>query len=162
MTTPGTAVPPIVRTHDNVFWFEAAAEGRLVVQRCTDCTTLRHPPAPTCPKCRSFEWDSVESNRQGTLHSWTVVHHPQDPAFTYPLLVGLVDLDTGTRLAADFEPTDHDLLAIGCPVEVFFAEHPRGEILPRLRLRRGSETAAEDAASVKDAAPADAQQQGVS
>ncbi|MFJ7751013.1 Zn-ribbon domain-containing OB-fold protein [Arthrobacter sp. NPDC097144] len=133
-TTPGTAVPPIVRTHDNVFWFDAAAEGRLVIQRCTDCETLRHPPAPACPRCRSFEWDSVESSRQGTLHSWTVVHHPKDPAFTYPLLVGLVDLDTGTRLVADFEPTDLADLSANCPVEVYFAEHARGEILPRLRL----------------------------
>ena len=143
MSTPGTAVPPIVRTQDNMFWFDAAAEGRLVIQRCTDCATLRHPPTPSCPTCRCFEWDAVESNRQGTLHSWTVVHHPQDPAFTYPLLVGLVDLDTGTRLVADFEPTEHDELAVGCAVEVYFAEHAHGEKLPRLRLRREPSNAAQ-------------------
>ena len=134
MTTRGTAVPHLVRTHDNVFWFDGAAEGRLLVQRCTDCETLRHPPAPSCPRCRSFDWDSVESSRQGTLHSWTVVHHPQDPGFTYPLLVGLVDLDTGTRLVADFEPTDHDALAVGCPVEVYFAEHQIGRASCRERV----------------------------
>lgn len=130
---PRTAVPPIIRTQDNAFWFEAAAEGRLLIQRCADCATLRHPPGPACAACRSFAWDAVESTRQGTLHSWTVIHHPQDPGFTYPLVVGLVDLAEGTRLVADMEGVDVDDLRIDMPVEVSFAQHPQGEILPRLR-----------------------------
>jgi len=128
-----TAVPPIIRTHDNVFWFDAAREGRLLIQRCAQCRTLRHPPGPACPSCRSFEWDTVESARRGTLHSYTVVHHPQDPAFTYPLVVGLVDLEEGTRLVADLEGVDPDDVEIGMPVEVVFGAHAHDETLPRLR-----------------------------
>ena len=42
-------------------WWEAAAEHRLVVQRCTSCTTTRHPPAPICPECRSegSDWSEI-------------------------------------------------------------------------------------------------------
>ena len=29
------------------FW-DAANEGRLVIQNCKACSRLRHPPAPTC------------------------------------------------------------------------------------------------------------------
>lgn len=133
MSAPGTGVPPLVRTHDNNFWFEAAAQNRLLIQRCADCGELRHPPAPACPHCRSFEWDAIESTRRGVLHSWTVVHFPQDPAFTYPLAVGLVDLEEGTRFVADIEGVDHADLAVGMELEVVFGTHAHDEHLPRLR-----------------------------
>jgi uncharacterized OB-fold protein len=128
-----TIVPRLTITQDNEFWFEAAREGRLLIQRCADCGHLRHPPGPSCPVCRSFAWDALESSRRGRLHSWTVVHHPQDDAFTYPLAVGLIDLEEGTRLVADIAGVDHDLLEIGMELEVGFAEHAHGELLPQLR-----------------------------
>lgn len=128
-----TSVPPLIVTQDNAFWFEAAREGRLLIQRCRDCQTLRQPPGPACPACRSFEWDSVESARRGTLHTWTVVHKPQDGAFAYPLAVGLLDLDEGTRLVADIAGIDPADLAVGMPMEVVFTEHAHGETLPQLR-----------------------------
>ncbi|MFX1760883.1 Zn-ribbon domain-containing OB-fold protein [Rhodococcus sp. As11] len=132
-----TAVPRLTVTQDNEFWFAAAKEGRLEIQRCAECKTLRHPPGPACPACRSFSWDTVESARRGTLHSWTVIHHPQDPAFDYPLAVGLIDLAEGTRIVADIAGVEHDRLDIGMELEVCFAEHAHGEILPQLRLPNG-------------------------
>jgi uncharacterized OB-fold protein len=128
-----TTVPRLTITQDNEFWFNAVREGRLEIQRCSDCHTLRHPPGPACPVCRSFEWDSVESSRRGTLHSWTIIHHPQDPAFEYPLAVGLIDLDEGIRIVADIAGVDHESLELGMELEVGFAEHAHGEILPQLR-----------------------------
>ncbi|QXW00950.1 MULTISPECIES: Zn-ribbon domain-containing OB-fold protein [Rhodococcus] len=132
---PRTSVPGLTVTGDNDFFFEAAKEGRLEIQRCADCKTLRHPPAPACPSCRSFSWDTVESTRRCTLHSFTVIHHPKDPAFEYPLAVGLVDLEEGTRLVADIAGIDHDDLVFGMELEVGFSEHAHGEILPQLRRR---------------------------
>lgn len=129
-----TSVPRLTVTQDNEFWFEQARAGNLAIQRCTDCHTLRHPPGPACPECRSFSWDHVIASGRATLHAWTIVHHPQDPAFTYPLAVGLVDLPEGTRLAADIAGVDHDALEIGMELEIGFAEHAHGEILPQLRL----------------------------
>ncbi|ASR36280.1 acyl dehydratase [Prauserella marina] len=130
---PRTAVPRLVVTQDNEFWFIAARQGRLEIQRCADCHTLRHPPAPACASCRSLSWDSVQASGKATLHSFTVIHHPRDAAFGYPLLVGLADLEEGTRLVADITGIDRDELAIGMELEVAFAEHPHGETLPQLR-----------------------------
>ena len=130
-----SAVPPLIRTEDNAFWFDAASQGRLVVQRCSACGALRHPPGPACPICRSFEWDAIDAPLRGTLHSFTIVHHPPDGSLSYPLAVGLIDLETGTRLLADFESgTSLEALEIGMAVEIGFAEHAHGEVLPRLRL----------------------------
>lgn len=134
--TTATTVPHLTVTQDNEFWFAAAREGRLEIQRCGECRTLRHPPTPACPSCRSFNWDTVESSRACTLHSWTVIHHPRDGAFDYPLAVGLVDLEEGTRLVADISGVDHEQLRIGLKLEVGFAEHAHGEVLPQLRPRK--------------------------
>jgi uncharacterized OB-fold protein len=139
MSERRTAVPPIIRTHDNVFWFEAAADGRLVIQKCASCGTLRHPPGPACPECRSFDWEAIDASGRARLHSWTVIHHPQDPAFEYPLAVGLVDLEEGTRLVADIQGVDHRDLEIGLELEVYLDQHAHDEVLPRLRPRSGQE-----------------------
>lgn len=136
---PATAVPRLTITADNAFFFEAARQGRLEIQRCRSCHELRHPPTPTCPRCRSLDWDTVEPSRRGTLHSWTIIHHPKDPSFEYPLAVGLLDLDEGVRLVADIAGVDHAELRIGLPLEVGFADHAHGEILPRLRPAGGDE-----------------------
>lgn len=141
MTETGstTAVPRLIVTQDNEFWFTAAREGRLEIQRCGECGILRHPPAPACAHCRSFVWDTVESTRRCTLHSWTVIRHPQDPGFDYPLAVGLVDMEEGVRLVADISGVEHDRLTVGMELEVGFARHPHGEILPRLQLPDGGD-----------------------
>jgi len=136
--TPRTAVPPLIITQDNEFFFKAAREGRLEIQRCQSCQALRHPPAPACPQCRSFDWDTVVASGRCTLHSYTVIHHPPDPAFDYPLAVGLVDLEEGTRLVADIAGVDHDQLTPGMELEVGFAEHAHGAMLPQLHRPVGS------------------------
>ncbi|WP_432705858.1 Zn-ribbon domain-containing OB-fold protein [Amycolatopsis taiwanensis] len=130
-------VPRLVVTQDNEFFFAAAREGRLAIQRCVDCHALRHPPGPCCPDCRSFNWDTVSASGRCTLHSYTVIHHPQDDGFDYPLIVGLVDLEEGTRLVADIAGIERDELEIGMVLEVGFAEHPHGEVLPQLRRPGG-------------------------
>lgn len=151
-----TGVPPLVRTQDNAFWFEGAADGRLLIQRCADCGQLRHPPGPACPVCRSFRWDAVESTGRGTLHSWTIVHHPHDPAFGQPVAVGLIDLEEGTRLVADVEPGHEESLEIGARVHVVFGEHAHGEILPR--LRRGDPVVGPESATPSEAAETEAEE----
>lgn len=132
-TARPTAVPQLVRTEDNAFWFEGAQSHRLLFQRCDDCRTLRHPPGPSCPACHSLAWSPEESTREGSLHSWTIVHHPQDSAFTYPLAIGLVDLPNGMRIVADFDAVP-DRLDVGMPVRIDFATHAHDEILPILRV----------------------------
>ena len=55
---PARIKPPM--GHDNAWWWNEVAKGRIAIQRCKGCEELRHPPRPMCPNCRSMEWDSVE------------------------------------------------------------------------------------------------------
>lgn len=122
--------PRPAQTRDNAFWFEAANEHRLVIQRCTGCQTLRHPPRPRCDRCGSYDWDAVDASGRGTVYSFVVNHYPQVPAFDYPLAVGLIELEEGTRLVANIVGIEPSAITIGMPVEVEFVEHDPDLTLP--------------------------------
>jgi uncharacterized protein len=120
-------------TQDNAFWFEGAREHRLLIQRCKQCGTLRHPPRPMCSECRSYEWDVVIASGRGTVYSYVVNHYPQVPAFDYPLAIGLIELEEGTRLVANVIGVDPVDIRVGMPVEVEWADHDPELSLPAFR-----------------------------
>jgi len=103
-------------TEDNAFFFRGLQDGKLLIQRCTGCGTLRHPPMPACGTCRSFDWEPVEASGRGEVFSFVVVHYPQVPAFSYPLPIGLIALEEGTRLVADLHQVAIEDIHVGMPV----------------------------------------------
>jgi uncharacterized OB-fold protein/acyl dehydratase len=130
----GAAVRPLrprpALTQDNSFFFEGARQHKLLIQRCVDCGTLRHPPRPSCATCRSFGWDTVEASGKGTIYSFVVNHYPQVPAFDYPLVVALVELEEGTRLIANVSGITPETAAIGMAVEAGFEDFDSELSLP--------------------------------
>ena len=102
----------------------------LLIQHCTSCGTLRHPPLPACAVCGSLEWDAVESSGRGTVYSYVVVHYPQVPSFEYPLPIGLIELEEGTRVVANLGGMELDAIAIGMPGEVEFVDDDEELSLP--------------------------------
>jgi uncharacterized OB-fold protein/acyl dehydratase len=125
-------------TQDNSFFFEGAKEGKLLIQRCSECGTLRHPPRPACPNCRSFRWDAMQASGRGTIYSYVVNHHPQVPSFDYPLIVALVELEEGTRLVANVSHMTPETVAIGMPVIAEFEAFDDELSLPVFRPADGS------------------------
>jgi uncharacterized protein len=120
-------------TEDNAFFFDGARRGALLIQRCASCATLRHPPRPACAVCGSFEWDTVTASGRGTVYSYVVVHHPQVPAFDYPLPIAVVELEEGTRLVADLLGVAPGDVTIGMPVAVEFVAVDDELTLPLFR-----------------------------
>ena len=125
--------PRPATTIDNAFWFEAAKQHKLVIQRCASCKVLRHPPRPRCDKCGSYEHDTVEASGKGTVYSFVVVHYPQVPSFEYPLPIGLIELEEGTRLVADLIGIEPDAVKVGMPVEVEWLDLDEDLSLPAFR-----------------------------
>jgi hypothetical protein len=124
------ARPAPIRTDDNEFFWAAAQEGRLVAQRCTGCGQFRHPPRPMCPRCGSLDHDVVDLAGTGTVYSFSVLHHPQNPLFDYPVLAALVDLDEGIRLVTGLVNVDPAAIRIGMPVRVRFADAAHDTAVP--------------------------------
>jgi uncharacterized OB-fold protein len=84
-----------------VFW-EGARAHELRLQRCRPNGHVWHPPSAVCPECRGQEYEWVQSNGRGTVHTWTTIHHPVHPAVAdkVPYTVVLVDLDEGPRMVS--------------------------------------------------------------
>jgi len=120
-------------TQDTAFFFEGAMEHRLLIQRCVQCGLLRHPPRPACPACRSYDWDTLEASGRGTVYSFVVNHYPQIPSFDYPLPIGLIELEEGTRLVADLVGIEPGDITIGMAVEVEWQDHDPELSLPAFK-----------------------------
>ncbi|GBF17644.1 hypothetical protein Br6_05051 [Rhodococcus sp. Br-6] len=118
---------------DNAFWFEAAKEHRLVIQRCANCGVLRHPTGPMCGACQSLDWDTVDASGRGIVYSFVVNHHPQIPGFEYPLIVATIELEEGTRLIANMTGIAPDDVEIGMPVELDWIDADPDLTLPAFR-----------------------------
>ncbi|ORI28689.1 hypothetical protein BH686_09140 [Rhodococcus erythropolis] len=118
---------------DNAFWFEAAKEHRLVIQRCTSCKTLRHPTGPMCGECQSLEWDTIDASGRGTVYSFVVNHHPKIDAFDYPLIVAVIELEEGTRLIANMVGIAPEDVVVDMPVELDWIDADPDLTLPAFR-----------------------------
>jgi uncharacterized OB-fold protein len=97
------------RGQDNKWWWDACDEGKVLIQRCKNCQTLRHPPRPMCGECQSEDWDSIESTLEGTVLSYTELNHPRIPGYQYPLICAVIRLGEGTNFVANLvgiEPAD--------------------------------------------------------
>jgi uncharacterized OB-fold protein len=107
-------------TEDNRTFWKAAAENRLVAQRCRGCGRLHHPPRPMCPVCHGLEHDEAELSGRGRVYSYAVLHHPRSSKFTYPLVVALIDLDEGVRIMSNLVGIGPADVQIGMQVHVRF------------------------------------------
>ena len=125
--------PKPARSRDNAFFWEGVDEGRLLIQRCTGCGRLRHPPGPMCPACHGFDWEAQQASGRGRVYSFVVAHHPAIPPFEYPNLIALIELDEGTRLVSNLVGVSPDDVAIGMPVEVVFTRVDPDLVLPLFR-----------------------------
>ena len=89
------------------FW-KFLQEGKLKLQACAACGKLRHYPRPVCPDCYSMDATWVESKGRGTIHTWTIAHHPFHPGFKseLPYVLVTVDLEDGVRMQAQLRGCD--------------------------------------------------------
>lgn len=98
--------------------------GHLVVQKCTACGTVQHPPEDVCHKCLAMTFEYPEAKGTGTVYSYTIVHHPVHPlmAEMVPYAVVLVALDDypHVRYTGNLIGVAPDDVRIGLPVRVTF------------------------------------------
>lgn len=80
-------------------YWEAAEQGRLVLQRCASCGKVRHYPRLLCDQCYSDAVEWIPASGKGLVHSWTVCHHAFHAAFAaeLPYTLVTVDLEEGVR-----------------------------------------------------------------
>ena len=131
-------------------YFEAAAQGRLVLRRCAECGLLRYPPGAACPWCNALGWEWAEVSGRGSIYSYEIVTQAIQPGFAdwtpYPVVLVELDeqravptADEGLRLianlvTADFRPEAEANVAIGRRVRVVFQPLDDELALPQFTL----------------------------
>jgi len=126
------------RGHDNKWWWDACDEGRVMIQRCSACQTLRHPPRPMCGQCQSMEWDAIESSLDGEVLSFTEIHHPVIPGYQYPLVCAVIKLGEGTNLVANIVGCEPAEIHIGMAVKGVVEQVDEKTMLPQFYPVGGS------------------------
>lgn len=133
-------LPLPVPSPDNQQFWDALTEGELRIQRCAACNTLRHPPRPMCPQCRSFDVEWVRMSGRGTVFSYIVTHQPIHPALVdrVPFATVIVELEEGPRLTTNLVDVSPAEITIGMPVEVVFQRASDEITLPLFRRSAGA------------------------
>ena len=112
---------PDVTPETGPFW-EAAADGRLLLSECQDCGLVYHYPRALCPDCFSEAVDWLESDGVGEVYSYSVTRTMSGwPEDDLPLVVAYVELDEGPRVMTNID-ADPDVIDVGTRVAVRFEE----------------------------------------
>lgn len=126
---------PSPRGHDNAWWWDALEKDKkLMIQRCKNCGTLRHPPRSMCGECQSTEFDAIESKMEGEIFSFTQLHYPKFPGYQYPLICAVISLDEGTRIISNIVGCEPEDIKIGARVTGKIEQVDDSTVLPQFYL----------------------------
>lgn len=114
--------------HTRPFW-EAAARGEFVLERCTVCRKFAHPPLGACRSCGGpVEFEHAEG--RGVIYSATKTYYQAIPASIRkaPYWVAVVDLDVqpGLRIVVPVEESADELIRPEADVRIVIREVPGG------------------------------------
>lgn len=129
------SMPPPLADATTLPWWQAAAEHRLVVQRCTSCQHTQLPPAPVCSECRSTDFDWKEVSGRGELYTYTLVHRPIAAGQELPYVIAVIALEDagGVRIISNLVDVDTAALEVGLRVELVWEDMSADLAIPRFR-----------------------------
>ena len=101
-------------------FFDAAAQGTLILKKCAACGQTHHYPRAICPFCASERTEWITASGRGTIYSYSVMRRA-----AAPYAIAYVTLQEGVTMLTNLVDCDFDRLRIGDPVRVVFK--PKGE-----------------------------------
>ena len=107
-------------------YFQAAAEGKLLLKKCNQCGEHHHYPRAMCPFCWSDKVEWVQAKGTGEIYTYTVTRR----GGPVPYCIAYVQLDEGPRMMTNIVDTDLDTIKIGQRVKVSFKKTEGGQTVP--------------------------------
>ena len=92
---------PVTNPETKPFW-DAAAQGKFMIKRCTACGEAHYFPRSICPFCFSDKTVWEESSGEGTIYTFSLMR--KSP--TGPYAIGYVTLNEGPSLQTNFVDCD--------------------------------------------------------
>ncbi|MEJ8845618.1 Zn-ribbon domain-containing OB-fold protein [Variovorax rhizosphaerae] len=111
---------------ENLPFWQAAEEGRLLGKACTDCGKVHWYPRVICPFCRSANTHWVPLSGRGTVHACSTLRRASPP-----YTVAYVQLDEGPTLLTNLVDMAEADMRIGAPVQVVFRRTEDGRTAPK-------------------------------
>ena len=127
---------PKINPIDAPYW-KAAAEEKLVIQKCRACGKRQFYPRVACVGCFSGDLEWVQARGEGKVHSFSWVLVPRNPAFKeeVPIYYINVILDEGVIIESRLLGENKEKLKIGDRVKVRYEQtHDPGIKLPCFEL----------------------------
>lgn len=122
---------PDVDQINEPYW-EAASEGRLALQACSECEDVVFPPRTRCPICfGELDWENTDG--VGIVYTYGIVHRPNMPAVfedQVPFVLAVVELEEGGRIVSNLVDCDPSEVEVGMEVSVVF-DDVGGVTLPK-------------------------------
>jgi hypothetical protein len=112
------------------FW-SAAADGRLLIQRCATCGTRQFYPRQVCATCGSTpEWE--QASGRGVVHTFTIVRQNGAKPFSaeLPYVVAIVELEEGPRMMGNVTGCAPEDVTVGMPVHAYAVTIEEGLAVP--------------------------------
>ena len=88
--------------HVNAEYWQAAADGRLLIQECPSCGHRQWYPRALCTACAGDpEW--LECSGSGTVYTFTIIRQFGMKPFRdeLPYVIAMIDLEEGPRIMGD-------------------------------------------------------------
>ena len=104
-------------------FFDAAAQGKLLIKYCPACNRYLAPAADLCDSCFGTDLEWKEASGKGTVYSFIINHQVTHPGFAnvVPYNVIVVELAEGPRLNGNYlGPNDE--IEVDMPVQVTFEQ----------------------------------------
>jgi len=127
---------PEITDQTRPFW-EAAKNRKLVLQKCTQCSSTHFHPLPWCTECGCHDIPWTEARKTGTVYTYTVsrviamnLAGWQDEM---PILMCLIDLDDGARLYGQVTGCTPEEIKIGMRVEAYFEDISDEAAIPKFK-----------------------------
>ena len=115
---------PVPNLETKAFW-DAAAEGKLMVGKCDACGATYYYPRALCPACFSDTTRLQQVSGNGTIYTYSVMRRAP-----IPYAIAYVTLAEGPTMMTNIVDCDLDQIRIGQAVRLVFKESEGGPPVP--------------------------------
>jgi uncharacterized OB-fold protein len=115
---------PQVTPETKAFW-DAAAQGRLMIGKCEACGAVHYYPRAICPFCFSDRTRLQQASGEGTIYTYSIMRRA-----AVPYAIAYVTLAEGPTMMTNIVDCDLDRIRIGQKVRLVFKPSEGGPPVP--------------------------------
>lgn len=118
---------PAIDAESRPFW-DAAAQGKMLLGHCRACGAAHYYPRSICPHCFGTDTEWTPMSGRGTIYSYSITRRVD-----VPYVIAYVTLPEGVTVMSNIVECDVDTLHVGQQVELSFRTTEGGQALPVFR-----------------------------